>query len=163
MPNRTISALLALLLILSQTHLFVMLATLEPNILALQFAFTPDAFNWVLLQWGDAGMQTFRDHLPFDFVHVCLYAVCGYWWASRLPLFAGLQAWLARFALWALPAAAVLDAAENVLELYLIGQPAGCRDAMLVALAASCASLKWLLIGAFALLSLWRFRLSLRR
>lgn len=170
--NWLIVAAITLLFIISQTHLALMFAPLEPNFLKLQLAFGAETFSEVLQHWGTDGVALFLSHFPFDFVHVFIYGAFGYLWATRTELFAGLSTALAQFARWSLPAAAVLDTVENLLDMHLIelvqGAPAAQivpvmqENTALVALAATCATAKWILAALFALLFAWRLWRSVK-
>jgi hypothetical protein len=126
------------------------LAPLEPNVLALQFAFTPRAFGEVVHFWSAGQLQRFRAHLPIDVALLASYGMFGYLLASRTRFFHRLPPALQRWAAWALPLAASFDATENALHWWLTEAPRfGMPLPYLVA--ASCASLKWLLLVAYAL------------
>ena len=126
------------------------LAPLKPNIVTLQFAFTPRAFGEVVHSWTAEQLLRFRSHLPVDYALLLSYASFGYLLASRTQVFASLPLALRRWATWALPLAAVFDAVENALHLWLTEVPRfGVQLPYL--LAASCASVKWLLLFAYAL------------
>lgn len=126
------------------------LAPLEPNILVLQFAFTPRAFGEVIHAWPAGHLFRFRAHFPFDYVLLLSYGAFGYLLATRTQVLASLLPPLRRWARWTLPLAAVFDATENVLHLWLTEVPRfGVPLPYL--LAATCASAKWLLLLAYAL------------
>lgn len=126
------------------------LAPLEPNILVLQFAFTPRAFGEVIHAWPAEHLLRFRAHFPFDYVLLLSYGAFGYLLATRTQILAPLPPALRPSVRWALPLAAVFDASENALQLWLTEVPRfGVPLPYLVA--ASCASLKWLLLFAYAL------------
>lgn len=150
---RWLTLLLALTL-LAAIHLLPMPATCE--ILNLQLASTPDAFGSIHSQWTADQQQAFADHFPLDFLFIAAYALSGYLWAGS-RLFAGLPAALVALARWALPVAGVLDVGENVLEMYLLYLLKQLPDlpATVVMLAASCARLKWVLTGVFALVLMY--------
>jgi hypothetical protein len=46
--------------------LAIYLLPLQPNIIALQFAFNAEAFRAILAQWQPEGIALFRSHLPVD-------------------------------------------------------------------------------------------------
>ena len=48
--------------------LAIYLLPLQPNIIALQFAFNADTFRAILAQWQPEGIALFRSHLPVDAV-----------------------------------------------------------------------------------------------
>lgn len=130
------------------------LAPLRPNVLVLQFAFTPRVFGEVIHAWPPEHLQRFRAHLPVDGLLLLAYGAFGWLLAMRTRLFAQrsglLRAWAAR----ALPAAAAADAVENLLHWWLTAQPRfGMAPAYL--LAAGCATLKWQLLLAWAMTVLY--------
>jgi hypothetical protein len=126
------------------------LAPLEPSILALQFAFTPRAFGEVVHFWTGAQLDRFRTHLPADFALLLSYGLFGYLLSTKTQVFIALRRRHRLWAAWALPLAAVFDAAENALHLWLTEVPRfGVHLPYL--LAATCASAKWLLLIAFVL------------
>jgi hypothetical protein len=129
------------------------LLPLEPNLLALQFSFTPNGFQAVIAQWQGDGLQRFQWHFWADFALLLCYGLWGYRLISSGAIARQLPPpWRSR-AIWLLPLAAVSDAQENLLQLYLLQQPAA--PAALYALAGMAALLKWLLLGSFALLLVW--------
>lgn len=127
-----------------------MLAPLEPGVLALQFAFTPQAFAGVIHAWPPEHLALFRRHLAFDFILLGCYGAFGYLLAARSSVFAAWRPAARSAARWCLPAAAAFDAAENVLHAWLTAAPRLDVTVPYTA-AASSAVLKWLLLGAFAL------------
>lgn len=130
--------------------LSVMLAPLHPGPLALQLAFTPQAFAAVIHAWSPEQLARYRAHLPFDFVLLVCYGVFGYLLAARSSLFVAWRPAARAAARWCLPAAAGFDAIENILHAWLTAIPR--FDVTLPYFAAAlCAALKWLLLCAFAL------------
>ncbi len=111
-------------------------AALDPPLLALQLAPTPEAFGGVLQRWQAPGIAVYRAHFALDFALLACYGLFGRLLARR--------GWVA----WALPAAALCDAAENLLHLRLLARPEA-LDALVVAAAFGASVLKWLLILAF--------------
>lgn len=126
-----------------------MLASLAPNILALQFAFTPASFQSVIDAWQAQGVAAYRAHFPFDFAFLLSYGVFGHLWATRVAERSGLDAASSARARWLAPAAALCDAAENLAHLHLLSS-ALAPQALLVALSATLALAKWLLLVGFA-------------
>jgi hypothetical protein len=126
------------------------LAPLEPNILALQFAFSPKAFGAVVHAWSGEPLHRFRMHLVADGALLLSYGIFGHGLATRTRLFAHWPRRRQRFVAWMLPLAAAFDAAENLLHLWLTAAP---RFGLSwpYGLAAACASAKWLLLVGFAL------------
>lgn len=129
------------------------LAPLEPNVLVLQFAFTPRAFGEVVHYWSADQLQRFRAHLPADFILLASYGLFGYLLATRTRFFHALPPSLRRWATWALPAAAMFDATENALHWWLTEIPRFGMPLPYLA-AATCACVKWLLLVAYALTAL---------
>lgn len=129
------------------------LAPLKPSVIALQFAFTPKSFGEVVHFWSAELLLRFRTHLLVDYALLLSYGAFGYLLASRTRVFDALPASLRHWATWALPIAAGFDAAENALHWWLTELPRFGLHAVYL-LAASCASLKWLvlLVYAFTLL-----------
>ena len=125
------------------------LRALQPGVLALQFAATPRAFAAVVHAWGDAGLARYRAHLPWDFVLLGSYAAFGWQLARHGTLFTTRS--LRTLGAAALPLAALFDAAENLLHLWLTAAPRF-GLAWLYALSAALAAAKWLCVLAFAAL-----------
>lgn len=123
------------------------LAPLEPGVLALQFAFTPRSFGQIIHLWSPGQLARFRAHIPADYALLLSYGATGYLLATQTPLFRSVPA-VRVAATWALVLAAAFDAVENGLHLWLTEVPRfGVQAPYLVA--ASCASLKWLLLLAY--------------
>lgn len=152
-----LSALLSLSLLVG---LGCTLWPLEPGVLALQLAFTPQAFGEVVHAWPAAHLERYRHHLWADFALLAAYAWFGWLLASRTRLFAALGSAWRGAARALLPLAAACDAVENTLHLWLTEQPRFGLPA-LYALSASAALAKWLLLIGFAalvVLALTRYR-----
>lgn len=126
------------------------LAPLWPAALALQFASTPSAFGRIIHLWSAEDLARYRGHLVADFALLAAYGLFGYRLATRTRLFGGHL--LRPLAAWLLPTAAVFDAGENVLHLWLTAAPRFGVPAVYAA-AALGATLKWLLILGFTVLS----------
>lgn len=126
------------------------LAPLEPNILALQFAFTPRAFAQVVHAWPPEHLARYRAHLPWDFVLLGCYGAFGYLLASRSKLFRRYPRGVRRTLPWVMPLAAAFDAGENAFHGWLTELP---RFGVAPAYAASalCSTLKWALLCAFTI------------
>jgi hypothetical protein len=124
------------------------LAPLQPNNLALQLAFSPRAFAEVIHAWSADDLQRYRAHLPYDCLLLLSYAAFGYLLAVRTALFAAQPRALRICAMWLLPLAAAFDATENAFHWWLTEVPRF-DLAWAYAVAAGCASFKWLLILAF--------------
>ncbi len=138
------------------------LAPLKPSILVLQFSFTPASFGAVIHSWTAEHLARYRWHFVADFALIFCYGAFGHLCATRTRLFDGLSAVLRSSAKWALPGAAVFDATENALHLWLTEVPRFGYHAIYFS-AASCALAKWALLfcfGALVLLSLARAELE---
>jgi len=130
--------------------LAVYLLPLQPNIVALQFAFHTEAFRTILDQWQPAGVALFRSHLPADCVLLVLYGTFGYLLATRTPVFARYTpAWRQRVAAF-MPVGALADAGENILHWTLTGGHLE-NAALLVPLATACSAVKFAGIVLFGL------------
>jgi hypothetical protein len=125
-------------------------ASLEPSIPTIHFSFSATSFNAVLAQWQAAGVARFTTHFAFDFPFLVSYGVFGYALAAYTHLPRALPAILRRPFTWALPVAALMDAAENVLHLYFVHATAIPFPSLYFA-AGIIATLKWLLIAAFVM------------
>jgi hypothetical protein len=124
------------------------LAPLDPGVVVLQFAFTPQAFASIVHAWPPEHLQRYRTHLPIDFALLACYGVFGYTLASRTALFARYSARGRRAVQWALPLAAGFDAMENVLQLWLTAVPRF-GTALPYFVSATCSAFKWALLLAF--------------
>lgn len=150
-----IAVALGVLVLISQLHMALLLAPLQPHVLTLQLAFEAPRFWQILAQWGPDGVQLYRSHFVYDAPHTLLYGA----WGAAMVLGSGLfdgwssgRRWLMAAVL---PAAAVLDLLENAAHLTLLAGPPG-EGVGLVPLAASCSLLKWLLLLFFLSVLLWR-------
>ena len=128
-----------------------LLAPLEPGVLALQFAFTPRAFAGIVHAWPPEHLALYRAHLPVDCLLLAAYGSFGWLLATRSAVFAPCRAGLRRLAAGVLPLAACFDAVENGLHGWLTAAPRFGLPALYM-LAASAATLKWLLLLGFAAL-----------
>jgi hypothetical protein len=139
-------------------------APLAPSGLALQFTFDEETFKAILTGWKPVGVARFRAHFLFDFPFLASYGCFGYLLACRSNLFARYGA-AARMRLASLlPVAALLDATENLLHLYLLDVQKAAPA--LYALAGGVATAKWMLVVVFvgiALAALWRLANYRRR
>lgn len=123
-------------------------APLTPSIPAIQFTYDEAAFKAVLAQWGPDGIARFRKHFFIDFPFLISYGIFGYRLA-KFGLRPGKPGALAKSLLtWALPAAALLDAAENALHLSFIAEGANPMAGAYL-LAGLVATGKWVLIAFF--------------
>ena len=129
------------------------LAPLAPSGLVLQFSFTPAEFGFVIHSWPAEHLARYRAHFAADFVLLLSYGAFGYLLAARTKLFSALAALLQRSGKWALPLAAVFDATENVLHLWLTEVPRFGYH-LVYFVSASCSVAKWLLFFAFGFLVL---------
>ena len=140
------SGLLSLALLIG---LGVYLLPLQPSLVTLQFTFTPQAFDAVLLAWQTTGVALFRNHLWVDYGLLAAYGVFGYVLSTRTGIFSNSSALSRRVAPWLMPLAAVSDFMENSLHLFLTASAAPATP-LLYALAGSSATLKFLAMFAFA-------------
>ncbi|WP_211169287.1 hypothetical protein [Aromatoleum toluvorans] len=129
------------------------LEPLSPGALALQFAFTPRAFGWIIHSWSPADLARYRDHLPADLALLAAYGVFGYFAATRARVFGACSPSFRRVLSWLLPVAAAFGALENALHWWLTAAP---RFGVPLAYAVSAGAslLQWLLIVGFGLLSI---------
>lgn len=128
----------------------IYLAPLKPNILALQFAFTPRAFGEVVHLWTGEPLHRYRVHLLVDYALLASYGLFGYLLTTQTSVFDAFKARHRRWLAWTLPLAAVFDAVENSFHLWLTEVPRfGVPLPYL--LAALAASAKWVLLFTFGL------------
>jgi hypothetical protein len=126
------------------------LASLQPNILALQFSFDQASFQSVLASWQPMGVLRYRIHLPIDFGLLICYGAFGYVVTRNTLVFAGFSP-LARMGVcWSMPAAALCDAIENSLHWHLTSRAAH-ADSLLYPIAGVSSVLKFALLGFFLL------------
>ncbi len=127
------------------------LSPLQPGVVALQLAFTPQAFGRIVHGWPPEHLQRYLAHLPVDGLLLVCYATFGYLLATRTALFMRRSLRVQQWARWLLPLAALFDAMENLMHAWLASAP---RFSVPWAYAASAtsSSLKWLLLLAFAAL-----------
>jgi len=126
------------------------LAPLQPNILALQFAFTPRAFGEVVHQWTGEPLHRFRMHLVADYALLVSYGLFGYLLSTRTQVFQAFEGRRRRWAAWTLPLAAAFDAVENTFHLWLT-EVLRFGIAWPYLAAALAASAKWVLLFGFGL------------
>jgi len=144
--DRILGAVTALLFVAMASHA----APLDPVIPVIQFCFDEASFKSVLAQWGPSGVVRFNWHFAIDFPFLVSYGFFGYRVSRHSPLTSGLPTLMKSSLTWALPAAAALDAGENVLHLVFVHEvPA--IPAMLYFVAGLVATFKWMLIAAFGL------------
>jgi hypothetical protein len=156
MRSATVWGLVSLTLLVG---LGLYLAPLKPNLVALQFTFTLEAFGRVLAAWQPQGVALFRSHLPVDGVLLLCYGRFGYLLAATSPLFSRYTAESRRRLAAVLPLAALADSGENLLHWVLTAEGAASAP-WLYALAGASASLKWLGLAVFfaAVLRAWNQR-----
>lgn len=126
----------------------IYLLPLEPSVASLQFTFSESAFMAVLHSWQADGIARFRAHFVADYAMLVCYGAFGYTFARRTLLFGSSSHGRKRLLSWLLPLAALMDAIENALHLYLISAASHATVALFPA-AGVVATLKWLLLGAF--------------
>lgn len=134
------------------------LQPLQPNIVALQFTYSPSAFQTVLDAWGVQGVQRFRLHLVIDDVLLLCYGAFGYLLVRRSAWFRGFSPANQRRVAMLMPLAALCDAVENLLHGYLTGESVAAAPAV-YGVAGVAASAKWLCLLLFVLLcavAAWR-------
>ncbi|MBL8428578.1 MAG: hypothetical protein JNJ95_01625 [Dechloromonas sp.] len=122
--------------------------SLSPGIPALQLTFDERSFKTILAQWGPDGIGLFRQHFLIDFPVLLSYGAFGYLLARDSILFRPLDTWTRVLYGWAMPAAAALDAIENLLHLRLISEAATHAPALYL-IGGVVATGKWLLIANF--------------
>lgn len=131
----------------------VYLAPLQPNVLALQLAFSPRVFAEVIHAWSADDLLRYRAHLPYDFLLLACYGAFGYLLIARTRLFAA-QPILRSCAMWLLPLAAACDATENAFHWWLTEVPRF-GVAWAYGVSATFAAGKWLLLLAYGLAVLY--------
>jgi len=151
MPAARALAALALLLF---AGIAWYLAPLEPSVLALQFQFTPKSYGYVIHAWTEDDLQRYRAHFAADYLLLTAYGAMGWMVATRSAGFRALPGAIRRSARWWLPVAAVFDAVENALQLWLTAVPRF-GVPLPYAVSAGCSVAKWSLLFAFGLLALW--------
>ena len=130
------------------TGLGVYLMPLQPSIVALQFAFSTEAFLAVLQAWKPAGVELFRSHLAVDGVLMLCYGAFGYLLAIRTAVFGRMSSDARHKLSLMMPVAACADAMENILHWLMTGNTAEAW-LWLVPLASVCASVKFAGIFGF--------------
>lgn len=138
------------------------LSELKPSVVALQFAFLPRPFGEIVHQWGPEGLARFRAHFFADYPFLLLYGLFGVLLARRSTVFDALSRPGRQFATGVLPAAAVCDALENTLHLWLTAAPRF-GIAWPYELAATAATLKWAGLIAWGLTLAWAQAKSFHR
>ncbi|MBZ0132346.1 MAG: hypothetical protein M9884_02845 [Rhodocyclaceae bacterium] len=137
---------------LSTAALFVGIAVyllpLTPSVVGLQFTFSEPAFLAVLQNWGSDGIARFRAHFVADYALLVCYGAFGFVFARRTGVLSECSPMWRGALTWALPLAALADAIENALHLYLSSGAPHVETALYPA-AGGAATLKWLLIGVF--------------
>lgn len=123
-------------------------APLSPGIPALQLTFNEADFKAILALWGPDGVALFRRHFYIDFPVLASYGLFGYLFAHHGCLSRLLDRRVRRLSGWIMPAAAGLDAFENLLHLHLLSE-SGTHAPALYRLAGLVATGKWLLIANF--------------
>lgn len=122
---------------------------LDPSVGAIQFTFTEAAFRRILDAWGPEGRVRFATHFTYDYVFLGCFGLFGWalgaWLAGRLER----PRWLRALLPWVMPAAAVGDAVEDVLQQSLAAAIPGSRPALAYLVAGVAATLKWALIAMF--------------
>lgn len=123
-------------------------APLSPSIPEIQFTYSPEAFNAILTQWQQDGVQRFKGHFAIDFPFLLAYGLLGYRLVREQAGHWDIAPGVRRGLLWNLPLAAFLDALENVHHLYFVYARHEI-PAWLYGAAGTISTVKWLLIAAF--------------
>lgn len=150
MPRILLLWLLGTLTILLFVGMVIYSAPLEPSIPTIQFSFNEATFNSVLAQWGPSGVARFKTHFAIDFPFLVSYGLFGYLLSQHTSLLKKLPALVRSLLSWALPAAAAMDAAENLLHLHFISGATAIPSALYL-VAGVVVTIKWMLIAAFAI------------
>lgn len=133
----------------------VCLASLNPNIFHLQFAFSEQSFNAVLSKWESIGVDRYRSHFPADFLFLAAYGMFGFKFGREHATALATQPRLAALLTWSLPFAAVADAAEDTFHLILTGTEVTASP-VIYFLSGTASSLKWFGIAVFVCAALSR-------
>jgi hypothetical protein len=134
------------------------LLPLEPSIVSLQFSFTESDFKWILGRWQTAGVCRFKAHFAADFPFLVCYGLFGYVLVARTNTLNAVAPRLKSLLIWTMPAAAMADIFENILQLRLLDIKIGLSPIWYAALGAA-ATVKWLLLVLFVLTLLFsRFK-----
>lgn len=129
------------------------LAPLQPNILALQLAYSPRAFAEVIHAWSADDLLRYRAHLPYDCLLLACYGWFGWLLIARTTLLAARPV-LRMCAMWLLPLAAAFDATENAFHWWLTEVPRF-GIAWAYGVSAAFAAGKWLLLLTYGLAVLY--------
>lgn len=121
------TALTGCLTLILLTGIYLYLEPLEPGVLSLAFAFTPEQFYAVVDSWPARHLQRFINHLLFDVVLIVAYAAFGPLLATLTPFFKGFPGYLKSIMTWLLPVAAIFDLLENTLHWWLINNPSNAQ------------------------------------
>ena len=142
------SAGFAILAIALLIGLNIYLSPLEPNIFHLQFSFSEQSFKTVLSKWHLDGVDRYQSHLPTDFLFLAVYGLCGWRFGRERTRELAKQPELRTTLTWALPLAAVADAAENSIHIILTDPSASVGPAVYL-LSGATSSFKWLAAMSF--------------
>jgi len=143
---RILGAVTALLFV----TMAIQAAPLEPSIPTIQFSFSEASFNSVLAQWRPSGVERFKWHFAIDFPFLVSYGLFGYALSRYLSFMPGRSPLTAALSSSALPVAAVMDAAENLLHLGFIYAAITIPPALYF-VAGVLATFKWTLIAVFVI------------
>lgn len=130
------------------------LAPLKPNLVALQFAFSPESFGLILVQWGSEGVALFRSHLPIDGILLLCYGTFGYLLAIRTRIFSNQSKATSHWLALLMPLSALADSGENLLH-WLLTSSQVQMPSWVYALAGVFASLKWVGLVLFTAATVW--------
>ena len=128
--------------------MLIQAAPLEPSIPTLQFTFDEAAFKSVLMQWQSDGIARFKAHFLIDFPFLFSYGLFGYQLSRQTSLLKNLPVGARSLLSWILPAAAAMDAAENLLHLDFVFAVTAIPPPLYL-VAGVAATAKWSLIVAF--------------
>ena len=149
---------------------FVAFAVLErarpagsPGPVVLQLAFSKEAFQQVVAQWGPAGVRLYQDStLGLDYLFPIAYAVCLSSFIALLTARSEESPSVLHATWFALPfIAALLDWLENTLHLILLANTNN-LSASLILLASIAATVKWGLVAFSILVILYLVLRSMR-
>lgn len=135
-----------------------------PGVVALELAFSADAFRNIIAQWGAAGVQAYRvSTLCFDYWFPVAYALLLASLIALLAARSGRVPARLRLSLFALPfLAALLDWIENTLHLILLRDPHHISTPV-VFIASVAAAIKWGLIALSVLVIIFLMLRELTR
>jgi hypothetical protein len=124
---------------------------LDPWHLRTQFVYRAEDFQAINASWSKQGqLGAYRRFVAIDFITLVSYGAFGYLWVAATPQFAVFVGWRQMIALL-LPAAAVVDACENMLHLGFTSSAASAFPRAAYPVAGTLSAVKFLAIAVFAL------------